>query len=62
METATNPTKCETCQTGERMFSDDPEVVASVTQMERTRWSLWGCFCTQEQADEANAWMESVTR
>lgn len=52
-----NKTPCTSCQTEAKFKAGEP-----TTSLEMNQWSLWGCFCTTEQADEANRWFESVTR
>lgn len=58
MNTTTNTadTRCHSCQV-------EADVLAgTASQADKNHWSMWGCTCSDEDAAEATAWMEMVTR
>lgn len=55
-QTETTTTKCHSCQV-------EADVLAgTASRADRNHWSLWGCTCITEDAEEAAEWMDKVTR
>ena len=48
---------CRSCVTDNRRHTGTP-----VTEAEMAAWRMWGCTCSPEDASEAAAWMDLVTR
>lgn len=48
---------CPSCVTDNKRRSGVP-----TTKAEMAQWSLWGCTCSADDAREAAAWMDLVTR
>jgi hypothetical protein len=54
--TPNDTTKCHSCQV-------EADVLAgTATQADRNHWTLWGCTCTPEAAQDAAEWLHLVTR
>lgn len=51
--------RCYTCQADEQA---ERHGFDSMTQQQRNHWAMWGCTCTTEQAEEAQAFMNMMTR
>jgi len=49
-------TKCHSCQVEASVLA------GTASNADRNHWSLWGCTCTTEAAEEAAAWLDRVSR
>ena len=56
MSNTATATKCHSCQVEASVLA------GTASNADRNHWSLWGCTCTTEAAEEAAAWLDRVSR
>ena len=56
MSNTATTTKCHSCQVEASVLA------GTASRTDANHWSLWGCTCSKDDAAEAAAWMDLVTR